>query len=185
MKTFIEACIHAIAQDGRAGAGLKVLSWKKVAKALKDSHKFEVDQKRMKNHYDYIKTKYTAWLSLKNKTGNIYDASTNTFNLSNEEWQLEIQKNKNVKSLMSTTLPFPELCAQLFDGTLATGANSYGPSSTEPMPVVEPHVVEDDEETEVPNTQPSKAPCPPLHPVRKKRKAKQPLDGVDEEILGV
>lgn len=91
LKTFMEECIHAIAQDGREGASLKVLSWKKVAKALKDNHNFEVDQKQMKNHFDYIKSKYTAWISLKNKTGNIYDESTNTFNLTTEEWQLEIQ----------------------------------------------------------------------------------------------
>lgn len=90
VKTFMEACIHAIALDGREGVSLKVLSWKKVAKALKDNHNFEVDMKQMRNHFDYMKVKYGAWLSLRNRTGNIYDESTNTFNLTEEEWDLEI-----------------------------------------------------------------------------------------------
>ena len=90
VKTFMEACIDAIALDGREGISLKVLSWKKVEKALKNNHNFEVDLKQMRNHFDYMKTKYGAWLSLKNRTGNIYDESTNTFNLTYEEWDLEI-----------------------------------------------------------------------------------------------
>ncbi|GKB65813.1 hypothetical protein Tco_0927225 [Tanacetum coccineum] len=113
----------------------------------------------MKNHYDYLITKYTAWLSLRNKTDNIYDVSTNTFNLSEEEWKLEILKNKNVESLKTTTLPFMELCAPLFDGTLSTGVKSLGPSSTEPRRVLEAHVVEDDEETKVVTVDSPTPPC--------------------------
>ncbi|GKE52160.1 Myb/SANT-like domain-containing protein [Tanacetum coccineum] len=67
VKTFIKACIHAIDLDGRECVSLKVLSWKKVAKALKDNHNFEADQKQMRNHFDYMNLKYEAWLSLKNK----------------------------------------------------------------------------------------------------------------------
>ncbi|GKD23322.1 Myb/SANT-like domain-containing protein, partial [Tanacetum coccineum] len=86
VKTFLEACIHAIALDGREGVSLKVISWKKVAKALKYNHNLEADLKQMRNHFDCIKIKYGAWLSLKNRTGNIFDESTNTFNLTEEEW---------------------------------------------------------------------------------------------------
>ncbi|PWA93318.1 hypothetical protein CTI12_AA071570 [Artemisia annua] len=138
----------------------------------------------MRNHFDYMKTKYGAWLSLKNRTGNIYDESTNTYNLTEEEWDLEILKNKNVKPLKTTVLHFPELCAQLFDGTMATGVKSCGPSLHEPVRAGEPHVVEDDHETEVPNTESSKATSKSSCVVKNKRKRKQ-LDGVEEEILGV
>ena len=62
-----------------------------------------------------------------------------------------LQKNKNVESLKTTTLPFPELCAPLFDGTLSNGIKSNGPSSTDSRRVVEPHVVEDGEDIEVVN----------------------------------
>ncbi|GJV46345.1 hypothetical protein Tco_1430881, partial [Tanacetum coccineum] len=100
VKTFMEACIHAIALDGREGVSLK----------------------------------YGAWLSLKNKTGNIYDESTNMFNLTDEELELEILKNKLVKPLKSTTLYFPELCAQLFDGTMATERIIDPEQSPKPKP---------------------------------------------------
>ncbi|GJW82627.1 Myb/SANT-like domain-containing protein [Tanacetum coccineum] len=185
VKTFIEACIHAIALDGREGVSLKVLSWKKVAKALKDNHNFEADQKQMRNHLDYMKLKYGAWLFLKNRTGNIYDDSTNTFNLTEEEWELEIMKNKNVKPLKTTVLHFPELCAQLFDGTMATGIKGGGPSSHEPVYVGEPHMVDDADATKVPYTESSKATSKAPCAVKNKRKRRQPTDGVEEEILGV
>ncbi|GKD56804.1 hypothetical protein Tco_1290191 [Tanacetum coccineum] len=40
---------------------------------------------------------------------------------------------------------------------MATGIKSYGTRSKEPIRVVEPHVVEDYDDTEVPNTSSSKA----------------------------
>nr|GEW72280.1 hypothetical protein [Tanacetum cinerariifolium] len=147
----------------------------------------QVEQKQMRNHYDYLKTKYTAWLSLRNKTG-IYDKSTNTFHLSEEEWKLEILKNKNVESLKTTTLPFPELCAPLFDGTLSAGVKSVGPSSTEPRPVAETHLVIDDEETEVMNVDSPTPSCSSRAPrpvVKTKKRSKQLMDGVEEEISSV
>jgi len=43
----------------------------------------------MRNHWDYFKGKYQAWVKLKNITGNIYDPIKNEFNLTDEEWELE------------------------------------------------------------------------------------------------
>ncbi|GJT88763.1 hypothetical protein Tco_1070480 [Tanacetum coccineum] len=140
VKTFLEACLHELASDGREGSG------------------------------------------------NIYDDSTNTFNLSEEEWKLEILKNKKVESLKTTTLPFSELCAPLFDGPLSTGVKSLGPSSTEPRRVLEAHVVEDDKETEVVNVDSLTPPCSsraPRPPVKTKKRGKQLMDEVEVEILGV
>ncbi|KAJ0820957.1 putative Myb/SANT-like domain, harbinger transposase-derived nuclease domain-containing protein [Helianthus annuus] len=88
-KTFLESCIHEIALHGREGSSLKAISWKRVAEKLKIEHDFIVDQKQMKNRYDYLKSKFAAWSKLKNKTGNVYNPQTNTFNLTEEEWQLE------------------------------------------------------------------------------------------------
>ncbi|KAK1419381.1 hypothetical protein QVD17_28548 [Tagetes erecta] len=45
----------------------------------------------MKNHYDYVKGKFAAWTKLKNKTGNVYDPSTNTFNLMEDERKIEMK----------------------------------------------------------------------------------------------
>nr|GEW49905.1 hypothetical protein [Tanacetum cinerariifolium] len=124
-------------------------------------------------------------VSLKNRTGNIYDESTNTFNLTDEERELEILKNKIVKPLKSTTLHLPELCAQLFDGTMATDIKSYGTRSHEPTQIVEPHVIKNDEDIGVSGTTSqkpqSKVPCS----AKNKRKRTQQMDGVETEILGV
>ncbi|KAJ9553273.1 hypothetical protein OSB04_017318 [Centaurea solstitialis] len=68
----------------------KAQSWKNVGEELRKKHNFIVDQRQMKNHYDYIKGKYAAFQKLKNKTGNVYDSTTNTFNLTEEEWKIEI-----------------------------------------------------------------------------------------------
>ena len=63
--TFFEACIQEITTYGREWSSLKANSWKNVAKRLKTDYNFLVDQKQMKNRYDYLKSKYCAWLKLK------------------------------------------------------------------------------------------------------------------------
>ncbi|KAK1435045.1 hypothetical protein QVD17_00803 [Tagetes erecta] len=84
--------------------------------------------------YDYVKGKFTAWTKLKNKTGNLYDPSTNTFNLTEDEWQTEMKSNKYVEALRRSSLSYPELCIQLFEGSTSNGFDSWGPSSTLPHP---------------------------------------------------
>ncbi|XP_052624812.1 uncharacterized protein LOC111888675 [Lactuca sativa] len=133
-KTFLEACIQELTSNGREGSGLKESSWAVVAEKLKTDHNFIVDKKQMKNRYDYLKAKYAVWLKLKNKTGNIYNPVTNSFNMTNEEWEAEAKLNKYVDKLRNAPLPCPELCTQLFDGATSTSVHSWGPSSTLPHP---------------------------------------------------
>ena len=159
VKTFLEACIHEVAVNGRDGVSLKMLSWKNVGEILKKEHNFIADQRQMKNHFDYLKSKFSAWTKLKNKTGNVYDPVTNTFNLTEEEWQIEMkvtfyplyiftnsflnsfisilissfkQSNKYVEPVRSTGLLFPDLCTQLFDGSTSNGFEGWGPASNLP-----------------------------------------------------
>ena len=88
-KTFLEACLREVTINWREGSSLKALYWRNVAETLKIEHNFIADQKQMKNRYDYLNSKFGAFLKLKNKTGNVYNATTNTFNLSKDEWELE------------------------------------------------------------------------------------------------
>lgn len=44
----------------------------------------------MKNLYDYLKSKYAAWVKLKNKTRNVYNPATNTFDMTEDEWQAKM-----------------------------------------------------------------------------------------------
>ena len=91
VRTFLESCLREVSINGREGGSLKAISWKNVAETLEKTHKFYADQRQMKNHYDYLKGKYSAWSNLKNKAGNGYDPVTNTFNLSEEEWNIEMK----------------------------------------------------------------------------------------------
>ncbi|KAJ9542836.1 hypothetical protein OSB04_029342 [Centaurea solstitialis] len=132
VQTFLEACLHETIKNGREGSSLKAQSWKNVGEELRKKHNFIVDQRQMKNHYDYIKGKYAAFQKLKNK---------------NEECG-----NKYMEPLRSTGLLFPDLCVQLFDGVASIGLESYGTASTVPDPYdSDPNLNEDVEG--VPETQ--------------------------------
>ena len=72
-KTFLDACIHELTTNGREGFGLKANSWKTIREKLINEHGKEVDQKQMRNQFDYYKSKYVAWVKLKSKTDNLYD----------------------------------------------------------------------------------------------------------------
>ncbi|XP_059277520.1 L10-interacting MYB domain-containing protein-like [Lycium ferocissimum] len=114
VKTFLENCIQEVSLNGRLGSSLKPDSWNKVKLALETCHRFSVPQKKMKNYYDYLKEKYQAWLPLTKKTGNIYDPTTNTFQMSNSEWDEYIKAHPKAKTLRNSLLPFPDLCTKLF-----------------------------------------------------------------------
>ncbi|XP_074343000.1 uncharacterized protein LOC141680773 [Apium graveolens] len=128
-KTFIEACIHEITACGSQGSSLKHYSWDNVGEVLKKTHNFNVDQRQMRNRYDYLRNIYAAWCGLKAKTGNHYDPTNNTFNFTEQEWIQHIHANKHVATLRTTPLIFPDLCRSLFDGAAATGVSGWGPSS--------------------------------------------------------
>ncbi|KAL7610368.1 hypothetical protein Lser_V15G14500 [Lactuca serriola] len=139
-KTFLDACIEELTSNGREGSGLK-------------EHGFVVDKKQMKYHYDYLKSKYAVWLKLKNKTRNLYNLITNTFQMTDEEWKAEAKLNKMVEKLRNAPLLYPDLCTQLFDGATSTGAASWGPSSTLPYPA-EVFTTQDYEDIEMVDTPP-------------------------------
>ncbi|KAI3507768.1 hypothetical protein L1887_22762 [Cichorium endivia] len=84
----------------------------------------------MKNAYDNLKAKYVGWDYLRNKTGNIYNSETNTFTLTNEEWEEFKKGHPKAASLKTHPLVYPELCATLFDGRSATGSYRYTPAQT-------------------------------------------------------
>lgn len=145
VKTFLETCIQQVAEYGRSSGSLKPQSWDHVMKTLKSTHNLVVDQKQMKNHYDYLKGKYQAWCKLKNHFKNFYDSSTNTFNLSEEEWDHWTKENPKAECLKTSPLTFPDLCTQLFDGVASTSTNVRGSNSTRPRTITQPNESEPNE----------------------------------------
>ena len=70
---------------------------------------------------------------------------------------------------------------------MSIGFKSVGPNSKEPRRVVGAHVVADDEETEVVNVDSPTPLCSsrdPRPPVKTKKRGKQLMDEIEEEILG-
>ncbi|XP_047251493.1 uncharacterized protein LOC124886657 [Capsicum annuum] len=128
LKTFLESCIQEVSLNERCGSSLKAKSWDRIKDVLATAHNFVATQKKMKNQYDYIKEKYQAWLPLTKKTGNIYDPTTNTIQMSNSEWE------EYIKVLKRSPLAFPELCTTLFESATATGVYGWSSSCTIPQP---------------------------------------------------
>nr|XP_016463761.1 PREDICTED: uncharacterized protein LOC107786767 [Nicotiana tabacum] len=136
VKTFLETCIQEVSLNGRLGSSLKPDSWNKVNLVLENSHGFKVNQKQMKNHYDYLRDKYQAWLPITKKTSNIYDPTTNTILMSNSEWDEYIKAHPKAKTLKSSPLLFSDLCTALFEGSTATDIHGWSPSCSIPRPGV-------------------------------------------------
>nr|XP_016490144.1 PREDICTED: uncharacterized protein LOC107809950 [Nicotiana tabacum] len=136
VKTFLESCIQEISLNGRLGSSLKADSWNKVKLVLETSHGFSVTQKQIKNHFDYLKEKYQAWLRKTKKTDNIYDPATNSILMSNSEWDKYIQAHPKAKALKTSSLPFPDLYTKLFEGSIAIEIHGWSPSCTYLLPGV-------------------------------------------------
>ncbi|CAI9278672.1 unnamed protein product [Lactuca saligna] len=131
LKCLLDTCIEEVESVGRKGLSLQKDSWIRLGRVLKEKFGVELTQKQMKNAYDNLKAKYTRWVYLKNKTGNIYNSQTNTFNLTAEEWDDFKKGHPKAASLRTIPLPFPDLCARLFDGNSATGNfRSYSTQSS-------------------------------------------------------
>ncbi|KAM3282400.1 hypothetical protein P3S67_026045 [Capsicum chacoense] len=134
LKTFLESCIQEVSLNERCESSLKAESWDRIKDVLATTHNFVATQKKMKNQYDYIKEKYQAWLPLTKKTGNIYDPTTNTIQMSNSEWKEYIKVHPKAKVLKRSPLAFPELCTTLFESATATGVYGWSSSCTTPQP---------------------------------------------------
>ncbi|KAL4555348.1 hypothetical protein LXL04_037966 [Taraxacum kok-saghyz] len=102
IKCLLETCIEEVNTIGRKGLSLHKDSWNKVGRVLKDNFGVDLTKKQLKNAYDNLKAKYTGWIYLKNKTGNLYNPQTNTFNLTAEEWD-EFKKGHPKAASLKTT----------------------------------------------------------------------------------
>ncbi|XP_062100882.1 uncharacterized protein LOC133806811 [Humulus lupulus] len=136
VNTFLETCIQEVSLNGRLGSSLKPDLWNKVKQVLDITHYFIATQKKMKNHFDYLKDKYQVWLPITKKTGNVYDPATNIILMSNVEWDEYIKAHPTTKTLKSSPLPFPDLYKALFDGTTAIRVYGWSPSCTTPRLVI-------------------------------------------------
>ncbi|KAJ9547301.1 hypothetical protein OSB04_019844 [Centaurea solstitialis] len=109
----------------------------------------------MKNQFDYLRGKYVVWSRLVNKTGNLYNPTTNTFNLTEEEWQAEAKLSKFADKLRNPPpLLYPQLCKQ--------GSWSNLPNPSRAPNVSNPHLLVDDESLHTTQVPPVSDEAPPM-----------------------
>ncbi|CAI9285853.1 unnamed protein product [Lactuca saligna] len=101
LKCLVDTCIEEVESVGRKGLSLQKDSWIRLGRVLKEKFGIDLSQKQMKNAYDNLKAKYTRW------------------------------GHPKAASLKTMPLPFPDICARLFDGNSATGNfRSYSTQSS-------------------------------------------------------
>lgn len=87
VKCLLDTCIDEVNRIGRKGGSMHKESWVTLGKALKEKFDMDTSQKQLKNAFDNLKAKYVGWKYLRNKSGNLYNAQTNSFALVNTEWE--------------------------------------------------------------------------------------------------
>ncbi|PWA60978.1 myb/SANT-like domain, Harbinger transposase-derived nuclease domain protein [Artemisia annua] len=108
---------------------------------MKEKFGLATTQKQLKNKFDYYRGKHQAHAYLRGKTGNLFNANTNTFNLMDEEWRNLNKKYPKASSLKTSPLQHYDLCDYLFTKCGASG--SIRRPVAERRPVVKVVEVED------------------------------------------
>ncbi|MCL7049143.1 hypothetical protein MKW94_030118, partial [Papaver nudicaule] len=86
-KLFIEQCLAQVNEFGFAGTSLKPSSWTNLCKFFSAKYDCTFTQKKLRNHWDYLRKQYVIWTSLLAQTGHGYNAETNLFDWSDERWE--------------------------------------------------------------------------------------------------
>ncbi|XP_026399314.1 L10-interacting MYB domain-containing protein-like [Papaver somniferum] len=129
---FIDQCLAQATEYGFSGTSLKQTSWGNLCKFFSEKYDCTITQKKLRNHWDYLRTQYITWSRLLARTGHGYNAETNTFDWSEEQW-IELDKTiKNASQFKNKGLEDAEKLQNLFDGKFSTGANRDTPGRVEP-----------------------------------------------------
>ncbi|XP_026411027.1 L10-interacting MYB domain-containing protein-like [Papaver somniferum] len=129
---FIDQCLAQATEHGFSGTSLKQTSWGNLCKFFSEKYDCTITQKKLRNHWDYLRTQYVTWSRLLARTGHGYNAETNTFDWSEEQWS-ELDKTiKNASQFKNKGLEDAEKLQNLFDGKFSTGVNRDTPGRMEP-----------------------------------------------------
>ncbi|CAI9294394.1 unnamed protein product [Lactuca saligna] len=112
-------CIEEVNIIGRKGGSMNKESWVTLGKVLKEKFDMDTTQKQFKNAFDNLKAKYVVW-------------KTNSFALVNTKWEEFKKGHPRSGSLRTHPLPYPNICASLFDGSSANGSIKRTFTQTKP-----------------------------------------------------
>ncbi|RZC55749.1 hypothetical protein C5167_014600 [Papaver somniferum] len=129
---FIDQCLAQATEYGFSGTSLKQTSWGNLCKFFSEKYDCTITQKKLRNHWDYLRTQYVTWSRLLARTVHGYNAETNTFDWSEEQW-IELDKTiKNASQFKKKGLEDAGKFQNLFDGKFSTRANRDTPGRVEP-----------------------------------------------------
>ncbi|KAK3205327.1 hypothetical protein Dsin_019373 [Dipteronia sinensis] len=117
-KHFIDLCLYEANSGFRSGATLKPSAWTRIAEGFEKTIGKRLNQKQLKNGWDYMKRQYQTWTKLTNTTGHGYNLN-----------------HPDAKQFRYKPLPHCEELEQLFDGVLATGIENLS-SGMEEIPEI-------------------------------------------------
>ncbi|KAI3975998.1 hypothetical protein MKX01_016681, partial [Papaver californicum] len=66
---------------------MKTTSWENLCKHFTEKYGCIITQKKLWNHWDYLRNRYTVWSSLLAWTGHGYNEATNTFDWTEAQWE--------------------------------------------------------------------------------------------------
>lgn len=127
-KLFIDLCIEETNTRGKKGSSLNVKSWDIIGSKIKEQKGVILSQRQLKNHWDYLKKKYTIWISLVGKYGDGYDPVTKTVNWTSQQWDDYLKVVPDAEQFRYMGLQHANELKSLFEGIIAIGRDSWGPS---------------------------------------------------------
>ncbi|KAK3212752.1 hypothetical protein Dsin_017458 [Dipteronia sinensis] len=77
----------------RSGATLKPSAWTHIVEGLEKTIEKRLNQKQLKNGWDYMKRQYQTWTKLTNTTGYGYNSVTRIINWPDERWEEYLKAN--------------------------------------------------------------------------------------------
>lgn len=68
-KLFIDLCIEKANTRGKNGSSLNVISWDIVRSKIEEQKGVILSRRHLKNHWNYMKRKYTIWINIMESLG--------------------------------------------------------------------------------------------------------------------
>ncbi|XP_026406726.1 L10-interacting MYB domain-containing protein-like [Papaver somniferum] len=114
-RDFINYCLEEVNYSRSIGSTLKIPSWEKIGVKLSEKYGYPMKNKKLRNHWDYLKKQYMSWNQLLSLLGHGNDdVETTNFNCPKEQWDEISKKVKNANHFKEKGLEDADLLKCLF-----------------------------------------------------------------------
>ncbi|KAI3918565.1 hypothetical protein MKX01_041885 [Papaver californicum] len=113
-RDFINYCLEEVNYSRSTGSTLKIPSWEKIGVKLSEKYGYPMKNKKLRNHWDYLKKQYVSWTTLLSLLGHGNDVESINFNCPKEQWEEISKKVKNANHFKEKGLEDADLLKCLF-----------------------------------------------------------------------